>query len=220
MKICPCCLHNFYHDRERVDCHYCRKVFNRDEINRRMRRYYAKNHEYFLIMGRKYRLKNHDKNIEASRKRRANRTPEQKEKERIYRRLYHIKNKNRDREMARLRMNKKLHTDEVFRIHAVCSGQLRRVLKQQGKTKSRTLKKYGIDARKIFERIGPRPMVEYELDHIIPITAFDLSDTEQVKLAFAPENFQWMKKIENIKKSNVWIDNNGMLRKGTKYIKE
>jgi hypothetical protein len=42
----------------------------------------------------------------------------------------------------------------------------------------------------------------YEIDHIRPLGSFDLTDREQVRPAFAPENLQWLTAEENLRKSN------------------
>jgi hypothetical protein len=43
---------------------------------------------------------------------------------------------------------------------------------------------------------GPGP--GYHIDHIVPLAAFDLTDENQVRLAFAPENHQWLLAKENL----------------------
>lgn len=69
-----------------------------------------------------------------------------------------------------------------------------------GKIKS--LDKYGIDLQPIIKYLLPFPenIKEYHIDHIIPVFAFDLNDPEQFKLAFLPENHQWLKTKENLQK--------------------
>ena len=64
-------------------------------------------------------------------------------------------------------------------------------------------KKYGIDWKKVIEHLKPFPenIGDFEIDHIIPLHTFDLNYPEQVKKAFAPENLQWLLRIENRKKS-------------------
>lgn len=67
--------------------------------------------------------------------------------------------------------------------------------------------KYGINYKAIVERLGPHPKTlgksgVWHIDHIIPVAAFDLTDPEQVKIAFAPENHQWLRAKENRRKSN------------------
>lgn len=63
-------------------------------------------------------------------------------------------------------------------------------------------KKYGIDYEAIINHLKPFPeeITKYHIDHIRPLCSFDLTDIEQVKQAFAPENHRWLLKEENIKK--------------------
>jgi len=65
-----------------------------------------------------------------------------------------------------------------------------------------TANKYGIDYKAILDHLGPHPNTrgikgDFQIDHIIPLSSFDLNDPEQIKLAFAPGNHQWMKAKEN-----------------------
>jgi len=43
----------------------------------------------------------------------------------------------------------------------------------------------------------PQPRSAYNVDHIIPLYKFDLSNIEHVQIAFAPENHRWLTKEEN-----------------------
>lgn len=70
-----------------------------------------------------------------------------------------------------------------------------------------TSKQYGINYEAIIAYLGPHPNTigikgEFHIDHIIPLSSFDLNDPEQIKLAFAPENHQYLKAKENISKKN------------------
>jgi len=40
----------------------------------------------------------------------------------------------------------------------------------------------------------------YVIDHIRPLCSFDLTDPEQVKIAFSPENHRWLLAEENARK--------------------
>jgi hypothetical protein len=61
---------------------------------------------------------------------------------------------------------------------------------------------YGIDYKAIFNHIGPCPGKhgEWHIDHVRPLRSFDLSDPAQVRLAFAPENHQWLPAKDNLRK--------------------
>lgn len=77
---------------------------------------------------------------------------------------------------------------------------------KNGKTKS--CQQYGIDFEAIYDKLGPRPGSGefWHLDHIIPVSIFDLDNPEHVKLAYSPENLRWLNSTENIKKSDNIIE--------------
>lgn len=72
------------------------------------------------------------------------------------------------------------------------------------KGKSFSSKKYGIDFDKIINHLKPFPLNldGYHIDHIKPLSSFNLEDLEQIKEAFSPKNHQWLKSYENISKGN------------------
>ena len=62
-------------------------------------------------------------------------------------------------------------------------------------------KKYPIDFGSIIVHLTPFPDRKiYQIDHIKPLCSFNLTDPEQVKLAFAPENHQWITPKKNMEK--------------------
>ena len=73
------------------------------------------------------------------------------------------------------------------------------LIKYSREGKIMSTKKYGIDLKMIIEHLKPFPLriEDYDIDHIIPLRIFNLSDLEQVKLAFSPKNLQWLTKTEN-----------------------
>ena|SRR3990167_1689233 len=68
-------------------------------------------------------------------------------------------------------------------------------------------KHYGIDYKAIIEHLKPFPedLSKYHIDHIRPLCSFDLTKPEEVKLAFVPENHQWLTIRDNLRKSGKWI---------------
>jgi len=66
-----------------------------------------------------------------------------------------------------------------------------------------TSDEYGIDYEAIVKHLGPCPGEDWWIDHIIPVAAFNFDDHDEVRAAFAPENHQWLPKIENIRKSDT-----------------
>lgn len=51
------------------------------------------------------------------------------------------------------------------------------------------------------------PDNKYSIDHIIPLSSFNLEDKEEIKKVFSPENHQWLKLKDNCSKGNKldWI---------------
>lgn len=62
---------------------------------------------------------------------------------------------------------------------------------------------FDIKYDEIINHLGPCPgdVGEYHIDHIIPLAAFDFNNINHIKAAFAPENHQWLKAEENMKKN-------------------
>ena len=63
---------------------------------------------------------------------------------------------------------------------------------------------YGISIRDIIEHIGPCPgnRTDYHIDHIKPLSLFDLRNEEEIRKVFAPKNHQWLRAEENLSKNN------------------
>jgi len=95
--------------------------------------------------------------------------------------------------------------DEEFSIIRRLRWRVRDAFKSYLKTgKIRKTDEYEINYKEIIAYLGncPGNLCDYHIDHIKPISKFDFNDPEQIKLAFAPENHQWLTKEENLKKSN------------------
>lgn len=121
-------------------------------------------------------------------------TPEYKEWIVEYRRLPEVKAQKRAYRFI------KSKTDESFVICNRLRKRLNVALKQYGEGKKLHVDEYGIDYNAIIQHLGKKPEGEYVVDHIKALCSFDLTDLEQVKLAFAPENHRWLPKEENLKK--------------------
>jgi hypothetical protein len=91
--------------------------------------------------------------------------------------------------------------DEQYRVRERLRARLRGVVAGTTTTRSKT---YGIDWQAILDHLGPCPgdPAGYHVDHIIPLSSFDLTDPAQVKAAFAPTNHQWLTTAENLAKSD------------------
>lgn len=93
--------------------------------------------------------------------------------------------------------------DENYRIRVLLRSRVYETIKTKSGGKSA---KHNIDYQAIAQHLGPCPgsHSDYNIDHIIPLSAFDLTNSREVEKAFAPANHQWLKKEANMKKSNKY----------------
>lgn len=122
-------------------------------------------------------------------------------------------NERRERTAAAKRKNRQVnseacrqYTQEYYAKNSVRIALRNRVykaIKQQKLKKTMRLNEYGIDLEAISKRLGPCPgsHKDWHIDHIKPLSLFDLSDKNQLLEAFSPENHQWLPAKENLIKS-------------------
>jgi hypothetical protein len=137
-------------------------------------------------------------------------------------RIYNKKNRSKKLESVMKSRNKNLEkyknyckeyqknrykNDELYRLkHCLRSLIISAFKRMSNGGKLKANKEYGVDFNAIFDRIGPRPGTghEYHLDHIIPLAAFDLDNSEHVRLSHLPCNLRWISKKENlVKRSSI-----------------
>jgi len=97
--------------------------------------------------------------------------------------------------------NRRYREDESFRIRKQLGSALSMVVRgyiKTGKVRN-PMRKFDIDWEGIIKVLSPIPKDrnKYQIDHIIPLYKFDLSQIEQVRIAFAPENHRWLLAKEN-----------------------
>jgi hypothetical protein len=71
-----------------------------------------------------------------------------------------------------------------------------------------------IDYGKIIEHLECSPGPNYHIDHIFPLSAFNLMIEKHVIAAFAPENHQWLIDKENLRKKDTYSE-----KKFLEYLK-
>lgn len=100
---------------------------------------------------------------------------------------------------------RRMKEDEQFAIRERLRGRLSTALRRyyNGK-KVASSKDVGIDWKAIAEYLGPCPgeRKDFEIDHIKPLRLFDLTNKDQILLAFAPNNHQWLPRKENRSKGS------------------
>lgn len=189
-----------------------------DKINQRNR--YLKNREYRIQRSKEYKLKNKDsvseKNRERYLKQRERKLAYQKQQRSDkpeYMKDYRVKNKERIRQTTNAWQKNKYYTDTSYKLRSILQKRIVAVIKGSHKSAS-TVELLGcsIEQFKMYleaqfwkdERIawvsyGPKG---WHIDHIIPCSAFDLSDPTQQKICFHYTNLQPLWCDLNIAKSN------------------
>ncbi len=152
----------------------------------------------------------------AVRKMRSNMCLEKKELFRAKGREWHKRNKEKikaHREINKEKINawfrdymkKRRRKDYNFYISTNLRVAFYQALKKYSTTgKICSSKKYGVDYKAIIEHLKPFPkdIQNYHVDHIVPLSMWDLNNPENIKKAFAPENLQWLTIHQNIWKNN------------------
>lgn len=139
---------------------------------------------------------------------RYNKKPEVKIKKKEYSKEYHQRPEVKER--LREYYNNRLLNDINFKIKTNLRRRLRKAMELYTKEGRITSSKYmGIDWKKVVEQLAknlPKDYYEreYHIDHIKPLCSFDLEDSEQVKVAFAPDNHQWLLAEENLSKGGKY----------------
>jgi len=157
-----------YYLKNRIRINNRNKVWmekNKSKFNRYLKVYYAQNREKILDYGKKW-YNNQDKEE------------------------YRRKKREWERDSRKNNLNYLIKKRLRCRIWHAFQKYL-----ETGRSWGKS-KKYGIDYGVIIKRLLeelPKDFVEknYEIDHIKPLASFDLTDPNQIKIAFAPENHQW-----------------------------
>ncbi len=174
---------------------------NKVALNERRREYYKENKEREGKVNKKYRDNNPEKISEIHSKL-------YKENTKYYKDLskkHYEDNKEKRAKQNLDYANKRYKEDEGFRIRKQLGSALSMVIRVYIKTgKIRNpMKKYGINWGGIIWVLSPIPKnrSDYQVDHIIPLYKFDLTNIEQIQIAFAPENHRWLLTKENQRRS-------------------
>ncbi len=169
-------------------------------------------HEYNVL----YRIANHEKVLAQKREKYAN--DEQRlekgaeyrennrEKLRAWDRMYSKKFRSektaRDSEYRRKRKKR----DPIYKLYMNIKSRVRTYIVTYSKSKKKRNKSKEFIDMSVFDVLGFCPEKGYQLDHIIPLRAFDPNDVEMLKLAHCLENLRWIPAFENDSKNDkiVW----------------
>lgn len=168
------------------------------------RKYYLEHPErkqYLKLAVRKMRANMSLEKRESFRMKKREHSRKNKEKIKAYKK----KNKEHIKAWFRTYMKKRRRNDYNFYISTNLRVAFYEALKRYSTTgKICSSKKYGVNYKAIIEHLKPFPkdIQNYHIDHIIPLSIWDLSNPKHIKKAFAPENFQWLTTNQNIWKNN------------------
>lgn len=207
-----------FKDGKRSDCKGCRKneyVKNREKIlnyhktyhinnKEKIKLYRLKNKNKIAIYMKKYRLRNKNKKSEHDKKYRL--------KNKNYVVIYRLKNKEKINKQDNERQKKRRQVDIQFRLAQNLRTRLNRAVEIDQKAGSAiddlgcSIGQFKLYLENYFPLYSGMSWnnygSEWELDHFIPISSFDLTDGPQVKEACHYTNIQplWIK--ENRSKSD------------------
>lgn len=198
-----------------VDAKY--KESHRRELSEKQQEYYRGNKEVIAIRTKAW---NEDNKNEISSRRKISYDANRDE---ILARAKQNRNSNIDevRKQRNQYLRKLRNTNENYAISVKLRSSLSKALKKQGIVKTFSS---GVTTRKaaeIVSNIGSRPK-GFHLDHIIPISAFDLRNQLHRELAMSKYNLRWISADENLRKNKTIdyeiINSNEELSKIAKII--
>lgn len=175
-------------------------IKNRENKNEKTRLWKEKNKEKIAEYNKQYAKENYS-NISLKRKER-DQTPAL-----LKAREWKRNNKEKLTEYNKVYTNRKYHSDPIFRLKLVQRTRARLALK--GKIKSSSTEKllgcsfeefkFHIES-KFCDGMNWENMGQWHIDHIIPLSSFDLSKEDHQKVAFHYTNQQPLWAIDNLKK--------------------
>jgi len=147
-----------------------------------------------------------------ARKKEYSQRPEVKKRKSEYMRTYQKKPERKEYMNIYMKtyIKDRRSNDINYKLIIDLRSTLNRALKLYSTTgKIMPSKKYGIDYKKIIEHLKPFPkdIKNYDVDHIMPLSRFDLDNPKEIKWAFEPENHQWLLKSKNRSKGNKFLQN-------------
>jgi len=198
------------------DYHKSYRKKNKDRIFKQRKDFRDNNHEKLSNLARSYYLTNSEIIKHKSRER--NKIYPKKKKSsnkkyyennyskiRIKKIIWINNNKKSLREKQRIYQKNRLINDLNFKIRRRLSNRLWCVINRGNIPKDNL-----INYKAIIEYLQPFPneICRYHIDHIKPLSSFDLTKPNEIKKAFAPENHQWLLAKDNLSKGSKIIVGN------------
>jgi len=167
---------------------------------------YEKNREERLEYQKKWYKKNNKSRVDYQRKYSKEKKHYSNNKEQYKERskINYEKNKEKRKKQNLEYYHKMYKNSEGFKMRRLLVTALGSVIRYYIKTGkiSNPMSKYHIDWEGVMKVLTPipKPRSKYNVDHIIPLSRFDLTNFKQIHLAFAPENHRWLKAKDNRKR--------------------
>ncbi len=188
-------------DGHRYDCKNCRKEYriaNQSKIKEVQKEYYETNKSTLLEINKQYRLENSEK-INEQRK-------EYRNREEVKQHIKEMQKLNLPKRKEAIKQKRK--TDVNFQISEILRSKIHKMIKGQKTTYQEIvgcdidfLKKwleYRFDEKMAWNNLGKY----WQIDHILPINGFNLSNSVDVNICFHWTNLQPLTCHENQSKSD------------------
>lgn len=183
-------------------CFYCKRIFVTPTVRRK---YYCSKQCLKNKLSDYHKLWR-AKNPERTHLNKINYYNTHQEQIKEYGRQYNLKNRSKINEYSKNRFKERRQKDMDFRVKGRLRCLLRNNISRYSKGgKIQSASKYGINYKEIIEHLKPFPkdIQNYHIDHIRPISSFNMNSLENIKKAFAPENHQWLPAKDNMRKSGA-----------------
>lgn len=187
---------------------------NKERLSQYGKEWREKNKGEYLVQQKSCYQNNREKRISEAKKYRVENIEKVKEKQREY----YNKNKNSiNKKVASYQVNR-YHSDPVYRITVLLRNRLKQSLKKSGsRACNKTLDYVGCGKEELKQHLESQ-FTEgmtwdnhgthgWHIDHIRPLTNFDLTKESEIFIAMNYTNLQPLWAAENILKSNKTVDN-------------
>jgi len=177
-------------DGHAANCKVCAKEYN---VN-----YRIANHERLLQQKREKYIEDEDRLEKGAEYREQNRESI-REWDRNYSKKFRKEKTKRDTEYRRRRKQR----DPIYKLYINIKTRVAKYIKSYSTAKKKQNKSKEYIDMSVFDILGLRPEEGFQLDHIIPLRAFDPNDVEMIKLAHCLENLRWIPAFDNDSKSDL-----------------
>lgn len=178
---------------------------NQEMVNARARKYYADNQDKCRDKATNYREENREIALERTRKWRRKNKRHRLE----YGRKYREANKEKVNSHFREYIKTRQEGDSEFMIRLKIRSRFKAAIKNGWRTRFEETGHRYSDYVDHFERLQPGMISKYlkgggyHIDHIIPVSAYDMNNPEDIRKCWNPSNMRIINKYQNMSKGNA-----------------